>query len=182
LTNWRFWKKKKEPEEPEQQIKITIEHPKQQEEKEYHYTTFIPYRYERKAPYIRGVDTIKFAVNYDVKNLYLFSVTLTSNNYYNAYAKMEYDVKAQKVTTHLDDGYINKDNGYVSHRISDGLLILEWHIGTGVTLGSYNVEMKTVSVNESKTMEGDSLEIHENTKSFADYEKSELVNSRPRNV
>jgi hypothetical protein len=167
LTNWRFWKKK-EPEEPEQ-INITIEQPKQQVKgkEEYHYTTFIPYRYASQRVYIRGVDTIKFAVNYDVKNLYLFSVTLTSSNY-NAYAKMEFDVKEQKITSHMDDGYINKDNGYASHQILDRLLILEWHLGTGVTLGRYDVKMNTISVNKSETIKGDSFDIHVDTKSIFD--------------
>jgi hypothetical protein len=144
----------------EDELKYTGEKPKAQEEDRK--KQFTPYIYENKHTYIRGVDTIKFEVDYDKDNLYSFNITLKENEY-NAYVNINYDVKKGCHSSHLDDGYINKDNGEINSEIVNGkLLILSWKIGSGFTLGSYSVLMNTISAGGSEEVKEEySITIHE---------------------
>jgi hypothetical protein len=149
----------------EDDLKYTGEKPKVQEQQQQQ--QFIPYVYGYKRTFIRGYDTIKFAVNYDKNKLYSFNVTLKDYRYH-AYVNINYDVKKGCHSSHLDDGYINKDNGQVSSEIIGGELILSWKIGSGFTLGGYSVLMNTISASGSEEIKED-YDITICEKNYGDY-------------
>lgn len=162
--NWKFWKKKEE---------ISKESTKK--------LVHRPYILDAQRTFVRGIDTIKFRLAFEKKNKNydkprLFSVTFKENRY-KAYVKIEYDFKTNDHTSHMDDGYINKDNGFVTHKIDDNCLLnLEWHLGTGITLGRYDVEMTLVCEGQTVT-DKETVTIHEQS---LNYEKSSLGIIKPR--